>query len=223
MSDYVYISDHTYTTQQACHASRQALQAILYSIDSLNRWLLQILMMETMMLKTLNWEMCPPTPRVFADRFLRAAEADEQLACLTYVWPRVTLPHGELWLSRLTFNPGPWQYLIELTVVDITFLKYMASTIAASAVSMALFTLGRVPWSSTLSHYTQMDPWHIELCLHDLHKVHACRPGRWLYIICPYVCLFTASPRSCSCGPVSLHRRQCARSTSQTSTCASPT
>jgi hypothetical protein len=132
-------------------------------------------MMETMMLKTLNWEMGAPTPRVFADRFLRAADADEQLSCLTYVCPAIAWcmgcnrPHAD------TASPSALrhvQYLIELTIVDIAFLKYMASTIAAAAVSMALHTLGREPWSSTLSHYTQMDPWHIELCLHDLHKLY---------------------------------------------------
>ncbi|XP_074331976.1 cyclin-A2-4 isoform X1 [Apium graveolens] len=96
----------------------------------------EVLVMESKVLKDLRFRLSAPTIKTFLRRFLRAAQA-------SYKSPSLELE----FLSN---------YLAELTLVDNSFLKYIPSTVAASAVFLAKWTLDQSshPWNPTLEHYT---------------------------------------------------------------------
>ncbi|KAJ7372008.1 Cyclin-A2 [Desmophyllum pertusum] len=125
VSDFVYITDDTYSTKQ-------------------------VLKMESLILKTLGFDVCVPTIINFLERFLKATECSESDS------PKVEA------LAK---------YLGELTMLDADpFLKYLPSTIAASAVVLSLHTLGLPSWNPTLSHYTGFQLLDLQACVHDLHR-----------------------------------------------------
>ena len=82
----------------------------------------QILKMENLVLKVLQFDMGAVTAYSFAERFLKAANANEKTRHLT-------------------------QYLMELTLQDgERYLKYKPSVAAASCIVVALHTLGMPVW-----------------------------------------------------------------------------
>ncbi|GLU22157.1 hypothetical protein SLE2022_382530 [Rubroshorea leprosula] len=96
----------------------------------------EVLKMETQVLKYFGFQVFAPTAKTFLRRFLRAAQA-------SYKSPSFELE----FLAN---------YLAELTLIDYDFLNYPPSTIAASAVFLARWTLDQSchPWNPTLEHYT---------------------------------------------------------------------
>ncbi|XP_043700929.1 cyclin-A2-4 isoform X2 [Telopea speciosissima] len=96
----------------------------------------EVLQMESQVLNYLGFQLSAPTAKTFLRRFLRAAQA-------SYMVPNLELE----FLAN---------YLSELTLIDYTFLKFMPSLIAASAVFLARWTLDQSchPWNPTLEHYT---------------------------------------------------------------------
>jgi hypothetical protein len=88
----------------------------------------QILSMEQIMLSTIEFNLTAPTALRFAERFMKIA--------------RIT--DTNKWLC---------QFLIELTLQDISFLSYTPSMIASGAVWLVLNHMGS-SWSSTLSTHT---------------------------------------------------------------------
>ncbi|XP_062203538.1 cyclin-A2-1-like isoform X2 [Phragmites australis] len=88
----------------------------------------EVIKMECRVLNDLGFHLSVPTPKTFLRRFLRAAQA----SCKA---PLTTLVH----LAN---------YLVELTLIDYTFLKFLPSVVAASAVFLATWTLNQSegPW-----------------------------------------------------------------------------
>jgi G2/mitotic-specific cyclin-B, other len=92
----------------------------------------EILEMESEIAITLDYQMTIPTVHSFLCRYLKAAHADRtmvQLAC----------------------------YLSERTLQEYGMVKFLPSTIAATAVYIARKSLKRHPWSPTLVKYTGYD------------------------------------------------------------------
>jgi len=119
VDEFVYITDNTYTRDQ-------------------------ILKMENLVLKVLQFDMGAVTAYSFAERFLKAAEADDRTRHLT-------------------------QYLMELTLQDgERYLKYRPSVVAAAAVCVTLDTLQLPCWTVTLQHYTELQPSDIVGCVRDV-------------------------------------------------------
>ncbi|KAH9316296.1 hypothetical protein KI387_024923, partial [Taxus chinensis] len=91
----------------------------------------QILSMEKLMLNKLRFNLTVPTPYVFLKRFLKAAQADEEL-------------------EKLTF------YLIELCLVEYESLQWKPSMLAASATCIARHILQRMPpWTRLIQKHAR--------------------------------------------------------------------
>lgn len=110
IEDFCFITDNTYTK-------------------------VEVLKMESQVLKSSEYQLFAPTIQTFLRRFLRAAQA-------SYEAPNVELEY----LAN---------YLAELTLMDYSFLNFLPSIIAASAVFLARWTLDQSnhPWNPTLQHY----------------------------------------------------------------------
>ncbi|KAK7294147.1 hypothetical protein RJT34_17030 [Clitoria ternatea] len=95
----------------------------------------EVLKMESQVLKTSEYQLFAPTTKTFLRRFLRAAQA-------SYKDPSLELEY----LAN---------YLAELTLMDYGFLNFLPSIIAASAVFLSRWTLDQSnhPWNPTLQHY----------------------------------------------------------------------
>ena len=85
----------------------------------------EILRMEGLMLSRLNFQLTAPNAFVFIKRFAKVAGI-------------ATTPRST---TELLAN-----YLVELTLQDYKMLKYLPSTICASAIYLALKTKGKTPW-----------------------------------------------------------------------------
>ena len=104
----------------------------------------EILEMESDIVNTLGYKFTAPTTHSFLCRYLKAAHADRtmvQLAC----------------------------YLTERSLQEYSLLKFLPSTIAASAVLIARKTLKRHPWSPTLVRYTNYDENDLTACLEEMN------------------------------------------------------
>mmetsp|Transcript_29922 Transcript_29922/g.67922 ORF Transcript_29922/g.67922 Transcript_29922/m.67922 type:complete len:346 (+) Transcript_29922:46-1083(+) len=103
----------------------------------------EILEMESEIVNTLEYKFTVPTVHSFLCRYLKAAHADRtmvQLAC----------------------------YLTERTLQEYTMLRFLPSTIAATAVMVARKSLNRHPWSPTLMKYTNMDERDLLQCAEEM-------------------------------------------------------
>lgn len=96
----------------------------------------EVLKMENQVLNFLRFQLSVPTTKTFLRRFIQAAQASCKAPCV-----------------ELEFLAN---YLAELTLVEYSFLKFLPSTVAASAVFLARWTLDQSdhPWNVTLEHYT---------------------------------------------------------------------
>ncbi|KZV53905.1 hypothetical protein F511_23670 [Dorcoceras hygrometricum] len=96
----------------------------------------EVLKMEGRVLNYLGFQLSIPTTKKFLRRFIHAAQ-------FSYEIPSVELE----FLAN---------YLAELTLIEYSFLKFLPSLIAASAVFLARWTLDQSdhPWNSTLEYYT---------------------------------------------------------------------
>ncbi|KAJ1411007.1 Cyclin-like [Sesbania bispinosa] len=96
----------------------------------------EVLKMESEVLNLLHFQLSVPTAKTFLRRFIQAAQS-------SYKVPRVELE----FLAN---------YLAELTLVEYSFLQFLPSLVAASAVFLARWTLNHSehPWNPTLEHYT---------------------------------------------------------------------
>lgn len=95
-----------------------------------------VLKMEIQVLNYLGFKLSFPTIKLFLRRSLLAAQT-------TYKVPSPTLGYIA-------------NYLAELTLVEYSFLNFLPSVIAASAVFLARWTFDQSdhPWNHTLEHYT---------------------------------------------------------------------
>ncbi|KAK7283057.1 hypothetical protein RIF29_12299 [Crotalaria pallida] len=96
----------------------------------------EVLKLEREVLNLLNFKLSVPTTKTFLRRFIQAAQS-------SYKVPQVDME----FLAN---------YLAELTLVEYSFLKFLPSLVAASAVFLARWTLNQSenPWNPTLEHYT---------------------------------------------------------------------
>ncbi|CAB4303220.1 unnamed protein product [Prunus armeniaca] len=113
----------------------------------------EVLKMESQVLKYFGFQLFAPTTKTFLRRFLRAAQA-------SYKTPSLELEY----LAN---------YLAELTLVDYSFLNFLPSVIAASAVFLSKWSLDQSshPWNPILEHYTRYTPLDLKiavLALQDL-------------------------------------------------------
>ncbi|XP_020581412.1 cyclin-A2-1-like isoform X2 [Phalaenopsis equestris] len=114
-----------------------------------------VLEMEIQVLDYLGFRLSFPTIKTFLRRFLRAAQS-------TCKVPSITLGYSA-------------NYLAELTLVEYSFLKFLPSVIAASAVFLARWTLDQSdhPWNRTLEYYTSYkasDLQPVVLAMQDLQQ-----------------------------------------------------
>lgn len=113
----------------------------------------EVLKMESQVLNFLGFQLSVPTTKKFLRRFIQAAQTSYKVPCV-----------------ELEFLAN---YIAELTLVDYSFLKYLHSLIAASAVFLARWTLNQSdhPWNATLEHYTTYkasDLKNVVLAMQDL-------------------------------------------------------
>eukprot|EP00271_Cylindrocystis_brebissonii_P022274 TRINITY_DN8512_c0_g2_i1.p1 TRINITY_DN8512_c0_g2~~TRINITY_DN8512_c0_g2_i1.p1 ORF type:complete len:430 (+),score=53.89 TRINITY_DN8512_c0_g2_i1:283-1572(+) len=113
----------------------------------------EVVEMEKDVLNQLHFDLSVPTTKSFLRRFVRAAQASLKVPSLN--------------LEYLG------NYLSELTLVEYSFLKYLPSRVAASAVFLAKLTLNpeQHPWTPTLEHYTQYRPRDLRECVLELHEL----------------------------------------------------
>ncbi|KAG6608177.1 Cyclin-A2-1, partial [Cucurbita argyrosperma subsp. sororia] len=96
----------------------------------------EVVEMESEVLNQLHFRLSVPTVKTFLRRFIQSAHASYKVPC-----------------TELEFLAN---YLAELSLVEYSFLKFLPSLIAASAVFLARWTLDQSdhPWNPTLEHYT---------------------------------------------------------------------
>ncbi|GAB2275580.1 hypothetical protein Dimus_010339 [Dionaea muscipula] len=106
----------------------------------------EVLKMESHVLNFLRFQLSVPTTKTFLRRFVQAAQATCKVVCEC---PGL-VPAPSFDLEYLA------NYLAELTLIDYSFLKYLPSLIAASAVFVARWTLDQSahPWNPTMEYYT---------------------------------------------------------------------
>ena len=112
----------------------------------------EVIEFESHMLHVLQFEVAAITEKNFLRRYLMAAAAD--------IRSRKFLQYTVM-LSN---------YLIERTMQDYYFVRYVPSLIASSAICLSLHTLGLPAWTPTLQHYTgyAMEDPLFQSCLSDL-------------------------------------------------------
>ena len=93
--------------------------------------------MEEHLLGVLRFELTVPTPKTFLRRFTQAAMSSGQV---------------DARLEHLA------SYATELSLLEYGALQFLPSTIAAAAVLIAQYVLGKPVWSATLEHYTGYTP-----------------------------------------------------------------
>ena len=106
----------------------------------------QILGMEKDMLNTLGFHLTVPTPYQFMSRFFKAANADKQFQLLA-------------------------SFIVESALPDYSMLKYPGSLLAASAVYVAMMTLGKGEWNETMEAHTNYTERDIEPCAHAMARL----------------------------------------------------
>jgi len=122
LNDFVYITDNSYTRED-------------------------ILDMESLILRVLDWNITVATPLHFLRRFSKAARSD---------WKTHNLS----------------KYLIEVPLLDIKMLKYLPSEIAAASVFIGRTMLHYNPvWTPTLEHYTGYSEAEVRACVCDLNEL----------------------------------------------------
>jgi len=132
--DFVYISDKAYTRDQ-------------------------ILMMESIMLNTLQFNLTVPSALRFAQRYIKLAiGVDKRFKTLV-------------------------EYLTELTLQNYNFLLYLPSKIASSAVYLALSMvsgkLRKSIWTPLLRSQTNYDEEQLSACVRDLQALASKNPEKY--------------------------------------------
>jgi len=107
----------------------------------------QILLMEQTMLNTLNFNITHPSPLHFLRRYSKAGGSDYSLHTLC-------------------------KYLIEMVLIDIKFLKYAPSLLAAASVYLGRAMIGKSPlWTPTLYHYSTYSEAVVRECALEMNDL----------------------------------------------------
>lgn len=122
VGEFVYITDDTYTKKQ-------------------------VLRMEHLILKVLNFDVAVPTSIQFLKRFLKAADADKKTEHLTH-------------------------YLCELSLIEFDCLQYVPSKMAAAATCLACYTVSGKLMDRSMEHYMEYDISELMPLIKRLHEIH---------------------------------------------------
>ena len=106
----------------------------------------QILSMEKDMLNQLGFHLTVPTPYQFMSRFFKAANADKQFQLLA-------------------------SFIVESSLPDYSMLKYPGSLLAASAVYVAMKTLGKGEWNEVMEAHTRYTEAEIRPCANAMARL----------------------------------------------------
>ncbi|KAF7656586.1 hypothetical protein LDENG_00039350 [Lucifuga dentata] len=105
----------------------------------------QILEMEQMILRSLNFNLGRPLPLHFLRRASKVANSD---------------------IERHTLA----KYLMELTLLDYDMVHYRPSEIAAASLCLSQLLLDGLPWSRTQQHYSTYDEAHLKPIVQHIAK-----------------------------------------------------
>ncbi|XP_049573153.1 G2/mitotic-specific cyclin-B2 isoform X2 [Syngnathus scovelli] len=105
----------------------------------------QILEMEQLVLKTLNFQLGRPLPLHFLRRASKVANCDTERHMLA-------------------------KYLMELTLIDYEMVHYRPSEVAAAALCLSQLLLNELPWSPTQEHYSTYDEAHLKPIMQHMAK-----------------------------------------------------
>ncbi|XP_061622203.1 G2/mitotic-specific cyclin-B2-like isoform X2 [Phyllopteryx taeniolatus] len=105
----------------------------------------QILEMEQLVLKRLNFQLGRPVPLHFLRRASKVANSD---------------------IERHTLA----KYLMELTLIDYQMVHYHPSEIAAAAMCLSQLLLNGLPWSTTQAHYSTYEEAHLKPIMQHMSK-----------------------------------------------------
>jgi len=122
VSEFVYITDDTYTKRQ-------------------------VLRMEHLVIKVLEFELGSPTMHLFASKMSAMAGSCERTTSLS-------------------------MYLVELALMNAEFLNWRASMVAAAAVALSRHTLGYQAWPTRVEEGSGYTLAEIHQCLLKLHQQH---------------------------------------------------
>ncbi|XP_037103417.1 G2/mitotic-specific cyclin-B2-like isoform X1 [Syngnathus acus] len=114
----------------------------------------QILEMEQLVLKTLNFQLGRPLPLHFLRRASKLANRP---------WALVTTQCD-------TERHMLAKYLMELTLIDYEMVHYRPSEIAAAALCLSQLLLNGLPWSPTQEHYSTYDEAHLKPIMQHMAK-----------------------------------------------------
>ncbi|XP_022977296.1 G2/mitotic-specific cyclin-2-like isoform X1 [Cucurbita maxima] len=108
----------------------------------------EVLELETVMLNCLQFNMSVPTPFVFLQRFLKAAQADKKLELMAF-------------------------FLIELSLVEYEMLRFPPSLLAAAATYTAQCTIAGVEccWSRTCEWHSSYSEEHLLCCCRECSRL----------------------------------------------------
>jgi len=114
----------------------------------------QILAMESIMLNTLGFNLTVPSALRFGERFLKVAYASpETTSCA--------------------------KYLMELTLQESKFLKFIPSTIAASSLRLALSMTTHEKWTKRLIRHTKNKEEDLQECVEALYQLAIKNPPKY--------------------------------------------
>lgn len=122
VGEFVYITDDTYTKKQ-------------------------VLRMEHLILKVLNFDVAVPTSVDFLKRYLKSADADKKTEHLAY-------------------------YLCELALVEFDCIQHVPSKIAAAASCLASYTVSGKLMDASMEHYMEYDINELMPVITRLHEIH---------------------------------------------------
>ncbi|KAK5606188.1 G2/mitotic-specific cyclin-B2 [Crenichthys baileyi] len=105
----------------------------------------QILEMEQVVLRKLNFQLGRPLPLHFLRRASKVANADVEKHTLA-------------------------KYLMELTLLDYELVHYRPSEIAAASLCLSQLLLDGLPWSPTQQHYSTYDEAHLRPIMQHVAK-----------------------------------------------------
>jgi len=107
----------------------------------------QILQMEQTILNTLNFNITHPSALHFLRRYSKAGGSDYSLHTLC-------------------------KYLIEVVLIDIKFIKYPGSLLAAASVYLGRAMIGKNPlWTPTLCHYSTYSEGVVRECALEMNEL----------------------------------------------------
>ncbi|XP_038698842.1 cyclin-A1-4-like [Tripterygium wilfordii] len=113
----------------------------------------EVLHMESAVLNYLKFEMTAPTVKCFLRQFVHVAQATNETPSMTFECLAL--------------------YIVELSLLDYSMLRYSPSLTAASATFLSKFILSpsEKPWNSSLARYTLYQPYELCDCVKALHRL----------------------------------------------------